>query len=368
MSSGMKRFLAGTLLATSAAFLILFLTHVPIVAAARGAAAGAQAAAAASSGAASFADKCSICHGELAVGDLPAFPPLAGIKHRMNDQQIADIVHNGKDRMPGFPDIQGEELKGILNYLGTAPAGAAASAPEQVAQGPQSAAPGLGSADAGKPLFQQNCAFCHGRDALGGESGPDLTASQIVLADVNGDKISEVVRNGRPAKKMPSFNFSASELANLTAFIHAQVALAGNHKGDRRGVAVADLQTGNAEAGKQYFNGAGTCAKCHSATGDLAGIASKLHGLQLEQRMLYPENVKSKVTVTLPTGKSVTGTLVYLDEFTVALREADGTHRSWPLSRVKYRVDAPAEAHAEMFPKYTDDDIHNLMAYLQTLK
>jgi len=354
------------MLAGGSAFLIFHLVHAPAVAA-RGASLGAQAAPA-GPGAASYADKCSICHGELAEGNLPAFPPLAGIKHRMNDQQIADLIHNGKDRMPGFPDIQGDELKGILNYLAGAPAGASATAPELVAQGPEKPAAGAGPAAAGKPLFQQNCAFCHGRDALGGESGPDLTASKLVLADVNGDKISEVVRNGRPAKKMPSFNFSAPELLNLAAFIHAQVALAGTHKGDRRGVDVADLQTGNAEAGKQYFNGAGTCAKCHSPTGDLAGIASRLQGLQLEQRMLYPENVRSKVTVTLPSGKSVTGTLAYLDEFTVALREEDGTHRSWPVDHVRYKVDAPAEAHAELFPKYTDNDIHNLMAYLQTLK
>src|SRR6185312_4424232 len=53
---------------------------------------------------------------------------------------------------------------------------------------------------AGGELFQQNCAFCHGRDAQGGEIGPDLTRSKLVLSDVNGDKISEVVRNGRPEK------------------------------------------------------------------------------------------------------------------------------------------------------------------------
>ena len=56
---------------------------------------------------------------------------------------------------------------------------------------------------AGGALFHQNCAFCHGRDAMGGETGPDLTARSCVLGDTTGDKIAEVVREGRPEKRCP---------------------------------------------------------------------------------------------------------------------------------------------------------------------
>ncbi len=83
--------------------------------------------------------------------------------------------------------------------------------------------------------------------------------------------------------------------------------------------------------------------------------------------MLYPRNAKSEVTVTSASGEKLSGTLAYLDEFTVALRDANGIYHSWPASRVHYTVHAPVEAHVELFSKYTDDDIHNLMAYLQTL-
>jgi cytochrome c oxidase cbb3-type subunit 3 len=220
----------------------------------------------------------------------------------------------------------------------------------------------------GGALFQQNCAFCHGRDAAGGETGPDLTRSKLVAQDVAGDKIAEVLRLGRPDKGMPPFTFSATEVAELVAFIHQQQAQAKLHNGDRRGVNVADLQTGNVAAGKQYFNGAGGCASCHSPTGDLAGIASRYEGLELEERMLYPDDAKSTVTVTLGSGKTLKGTLAYLDEFTVGLRDADGTYHSWRTSDVRYSVDSPVEAHVAQFPKYTDADIHNLMAYLQTLR
>ena len=220
----------------------------------------------------------------------------------------------------------------------------------------------------GGALFQQNCAFCHGRDAAGGETGPDLTRSKLVAQDVAGDKIAEVLRQGRPEKGMPPFAFSATQVAELVAFIHEQRAQAKLHNGSRRGVDVADLQTGNVAAGKQYFNGAGGCASCHSPTGDLAGIASRYEGLELEERMLYPGDAKSTVTVTLPSGKTLKGTLAYLDEFTVGLRDANGTYHSWPVSSVRYSVSSPVEAHVAQFPKYTDADIHNLMAYLQTLR
>jgi cytochrome c oxidase cbb3-type subunit 3 len=220
----------------------------------------------------------------------------------------------------------------------------------------------------GASLFQQNCAFCHGRDAGGGETGPDLTASKLAREDVNGDKIGPVVRNGRPEKGMPRFDLTDRQIAGLVAFIHTQGLNAKNKKGRRRSVEVADLQTGNARAGEEYFNGAGGCARCHSPTGDLAGIASRYEGLQLEEQMLYPKDAKAKLTVTLPSGQTVTGVLQYLDEFTVGLTDSSGTYHSWRTRDVKYEVDDPVHAHVDLFGKYSDADIHNLMAYLQTLR
>lgn len=222
--------------------------------------------------------------------------------------------------------------------------------------------------ESGSALFRKDCSFCHGRDAGGGETGPDLTRSELVATDVDGNKIGAVVRSGRPEKGMPHFDVSNQQIAGLTAFIHTQRNIALAQKGGRKGVDVSDLQTGIADAGKQYFDGAGGCATCHSPTGDLAGIASRHKGLDLEMTMLYPERAKSKVTVTLASSQEVTGVLAYRDEFTIALRDADGLYRSWRTSDVKYTLDAPVDAHVDQLSKYTDADIHNLMAYLQTLR
>src|SRR5579863_5443934 len=208
--------------------------------------------------------------------------------------------------------------------------------------------------ESGASLFREDCSFCHGRDAGGGESGPDLTRSKLVTSDVGGDKIRSVVRNGRPEKGMPHFDLTDRQIASLTAFIHTQQNISLIKKGGRKGVDAADLQTGNVEAGKQYFNGAGGCAACHSPTGDLAGIATRYDGLALEEQMLYPKHAKSKVTVTLASGQTVTGTIDYVDEFTIGIVDPTGWYRSWPTSSVQYKVDPALNAHVDLFSKYTD--------------
>jgi cytochrome c oxidase cbb3-type subunit III len=225
---------------------------------------------------------------------------------------------------------------------------------------------------AGEPLFVAYCGFCHGRDAMGGATGPDLTRSQLVADDVKGDKIRPLVHNGRPEKGMPPLSISESEVTSIVAFIHDQRSKAGSLIGGRRKVSEEDLRTGDAKAGEQYFDGPGGCATCHSPTGDLAGVADRLKGLELLQRMLYPgtrgsQPSPAKVTVTLPSGETVSGPLAFQDEFTIALRDAAGWYRSWPAGRVKFTVNNPLDAHAEQVRKYTDADMHNVLAYVQTL-
>ncbi|ADV81065.1 cytochrome c class I [Terriglobus saanensis SP1PR4] len=310
-------------------------------------------------GAQVYEDHCAICHGEKREGILPSFPPLIGVSHRYDDAAIIDRIRHGRGRMPAFPKLSEIEIGNLLHFMKSG---------EVIAVNPTVGSTATLSPllENGKSLFQQNCSFCHGRDAGGGETGPDLTRSKLVNADVNGDKISEVIHNGRPPR-MPRFSFSENETAGVVAYVHS-IVTAAQKEGRRRGVDVSDLQTGNVDAGKKYFNGAGGCASCHSPTGDLKGIATRYEGLQLEQRMLYPRGTKVKASVTLPSGEKVAGTISYLDEFTIAITDASGTYRSWPRTTVKENVEKSLQAHVDQFPKYTDDDIHNLMAYLQTMR
>ena len=237
------------------------------------------------------------------------------------------------------------------------------------AQAPQSSP--SPQVQAGQTLFTAQCAFCHGRDAAGGETGPDLTSSPLVSEDVAGDKLTPVIRDGRVDKGMPAFTLGDADLAAVVAFIHDQKNRAASLTGGRRAVDLADLQTGNADAGKKYFDRA--CARCHSATGDLAGVAKRLEGLPLLQRMLYPNPAAgkpslAKVTITPMSGEKVAGTLAYRDEFTIAVTLASGASRSFPTNQVTFTVDDPLQAHIEQLGKFTDEDMHNVLAYLQTLR
>jgi cytochrome c oxidase cbb3-type subunit 3 len=228
----------------------------------------------------------------------------------------------------------------------------------------------------GQGLFAANCGFCHGRDAMGGETGPDLTRSALVAEDVKGDKIIPLLHSGRVDKGMPPSTLPEPDLAAIVAFIHDTKTKADSLEGNRRNVDPADLQTGNAQAGQQYFNGAGGCAKCHSPTGDLAGLATRLQGLQLFQRMLYPggrgrggeSRATPVATVQLASGETITGKVAYRDEFNIAITDASGYYRSWPATKVKVTINNPLDAHIAQLGKYTNDDLHNVLAYLQTLK
>jgi cytochrome c oxidase cbb3-type subunit 3 len=88
--------------------------------------------------------------------------------------------------------------------------------------------------------------------------------------------------------------------------------------------------------------------------------------------MLYPSGrpapAPPTVTVTLRSGQVVTGKLAYNDEFTIALIDSSGWHRSWPHSSVKTQIDDPLSAHFDQLGKYTDGDMHDLFAYIQTLR
>jgi len=226
---------------------------------------------------------------------------------------------------------------------------------------------------AGRTRFAASCGFCHGPEATGGSGGADLTRSELVAADERGDRIGALVRAGRAEAGMPAFPALAeSDLAAIVAFIHEQKTKAEAATGGRRSVEVADLATGNARAGRRYFDF--NCKGCHSATGDLAGVASRIEGLALLRRMLYPGGQpgaparRPTAVVTTRDGEKVTGAVAYRDEFTIAVTEADGRYRAWPIERVDIEISDPLEAHVDQLARYTDATMHDVLAYLHTLR
>ena len=235
--------------------------------------------------------------------------------------------------------------------------------------------PDAAAAERGEKIYSANCAFCHGAKANGAE-GPDLVRSALVLHDEKGELIGKVVHSGRPDRGMPAFpSFTDSQLYDLAEFLHMRVELTAN----RGTYKVQNVVTGNAAAGETYFNGAGKCNTCHSVTGDLAHIGSKYQPADLQQTFLYPgargyevgtrSTSGPKVTVILPSGESISGTLKQLDDFTVSLVDSSGEYHSYALNKsIKVDVEDKLAAHGRLLDQYTDQDMHNLTAYLVTIK
>jgi mono/diheme cytochrome c family protein len=217
----------------------------------------------------------------------------------------------------------------------------------------------------GQRAFVATCGFCHGASAKGGESGPDLVRSPLVLDDESGDQVGPVILKGRPEKGMPSFSMTPAQIADIASFLRERTQAAI----DRRAYALQDIVTGDAKAGQAYFTA--KCAACHSPTADLAGIANRFQPAALQARFLYPRGRglrPSQVTVTLPSNQSMSGTLERIDDFTVGLRDSEGYYHSWPREGARVEIRDPLAEHANLLRQYTDADMHNVLAYLVTLK
>lgn len=217
----------------------------------------------------------------------------------------------------------------------------------------------------GRDLYGANCAFCHGKEATGGNSGPDLLRSVLVNHDEKGELIGPVVRQGRTGKGMPGFNLGDSQISDLVAFLHQRnrdARLRFTYK-------VSSVAIGDPLAGKAYFES--HCAACHAANHDLAGIASKYPGDELQQRWLDPggQSADVIVTISLSVGQKYTGKLKHLDEFSVSLYDSQGNYRSFTLSSdVKVEMQDPLDGHRKLLEQLSDTDMHNVTTFLGTLK
>ena len=226
----------------------------------------------------------------------------------------------------------------------------------------------------GQALYGINCRACHGVDLRGGDlGGPNLLRSQLVLRDQQGELILPVIRDGQAS--MPPQPLSEEEVRAVVEYIYSILGTASRQGGPPPGEPIElDILVGDAAAGQTYF--AGRCASCHSAEGDLQGIATRIPDPKELQNTWVRGGARGAarppvtVTVTEPSGERVEGRLERLDDFVVVLTQADGRHRSFsrrgdaPL----VEVSDPTAVHRDLLSVYSDTDIHNVTAYLVTLK
>jgi cytochrome c oxidase cbb3-type subunit 3 len=236
----------------------------------------------------------------------------------------------------------------------------------------------------GNGLYGVHCRTCHGVDLRGGDQGgPNLLRSNLVLNDQVGELIAPVVLNGQQGAggTMPPIRITLDEARTIAEYVHS-VAATMRPQGSPPPGPPADLNVlvGDAKAGENYFGA--KCGACHSAIGDLRGIGSRLPdptalqnywlsgGGQLGRGGRGGPGRRIPVTVTPAPGQKVEGALVRLDDFYVVVEVADGSQRTFRRDGERPPVDIrdPLEVHKQLLPAYTDSDIHNVTAYLVTLK
>ncbi len=227
-------------------------------------------------------------------------------------------------------------------------------------------------------MWGTECITCHGAQARGTERGPSLLRSAMVMHDRYGSEVGPFLKKGHPTQSGTGASLTGEQIVDLTHFLRQRM------HDTLRGSPVFNVQnilTGDAKAGAEYFNGEGKCSTCHSPTGNLAGVGSRYEPVDLQQRMLFPAAGRGgrgrgaaapsgvTVTVTPPAGETASGLLVQLDDLHVVLRDASGTVRT--IRRVpgmNVVKNDPLQAHHDLLERITDKNVHDLVAYLESLK
>jgi cytochrome c oxidase cbb3-type subunit 3 len=246
----------------------------------------------------------------------------------------------------------------------------------------------------GKALYESTCAACHGIDLRGGQQGgPNLLRSQTVLSDKSGELIGPIVQGGRPnppagAPPMPAFPFPPDDIKAVAEYIHSVLGQAGaqGRPPEADMVPPEKILVGDVAAGQTYFTA--RCSSCHSVTDDLKGIASRVPDPRALQDLWVsggggrgrggrgrgadgaPQREPAMVTVTPASGPAVEGRLVRIDDFVVTLIQDDGTRRTFARKGAEPKVEVrdPASAHRKLVQELADKDMHNVTAYLWTIK
>ena len=239
----------------------------------------------------------------------------------------------------------------------------------------------------GKTLYGISCTGCHGADLRGGDiGGPNLLRSQVALSDRNGEAIIPIIQGSRKDSGMPAIDMSPADAAAVASYVRSVMETIGRQgMPPTIGQAAPSVLVGNAGEGQAYFKA--KCASCHSPTGDLQGIATRIADPKTLQNTWVAGGggrggrggrggaAESSartvtVTVTLPSGERTEGRLVRIDDFLVTVGLADGTQRSFRRDGEvpKVEVRDPMQAHRDLLAVYTDKDMHDVTAYLVTLK
>jgi cytochrome c oxidase cbb3-type subunit 3 len=311
-----------------------------------------------------FLRVCTTCH--------PAERVTAQGRTRAQWEEVMTTMRTARGAM--FTD---EDFSTVLNYLATAH-GPARREPRAHVGAADRHRVDAAAADRGRKTYAAECVTCHGASARGTDNpATNLVRSSLVLRDRYGSAIGPFLKKGHPIQSgAPTSSLKDAQIADLSHFIWQRIwdTLQGSPAYEPQNVL-----TGDPRAGQAYFVGEGRCTTCHSPTGDLAGYGRRYSPIDIQQRFVFPAANTGRepgarrkpvmVTVSRPGSAPISGVLVSLDDFHVALRDPHGEHRSWPRTPdMKIVKDDPFAAHVDLLYRLTDKTMHDVVAYLESLK
>lgn len=216
----------------------------------------------------------------------------------------------------------------------------------------------------GKHAFESTCAVCHGLDGRGGQHGTGIAGNSDVQS--RSDRaLAEVIRNGIPAKGMPSFRFLGDrEVQTIVAYL--RVLASGLPKAVQ----------GDPSRGEKLFFGKAGCSMCHMVAGKGGFIASDLSPFakthdadEMRKVILSPRQVLGSrgrlVHVETRDGSRLSGVIRNEDNFSLQLLSADGAfHLLMKQDILKLGAEPDSLMPSDYAERLTGEEIEDLISYL----
>ena len=218
----------------------------------------------------------------------------------------------------------------------------------------------------GKKLYEGFCSLCHGQTGTGGK-GPSLAQPKLPRAP-NDERLIEVIQAGIAGTEMPGFwQLTDNEAKQLALYVRSL------------GRIEQEKVPGDPAHGRTLFASKG-CGSCHIVNGgggnlgpELTEIGTRRSAAYLREAIVDPGAAVPDgylvIRVTTKEGKSIRGTRVNEDSFTLQMRDESGRFQSFRKAEVT-RIDR--EQKTSLMPSYKDkfaaSELEDVIAYLASLR